>query len=470
MRKESDSVMKKILCALLAIAVSASLISCGNSNNGRTKDGKIAISTSGWPDPDSKDYPKALEREQAFEAANPDVDLTGDTWTFDLKTFYTKAEGGTLPTLYRCNFTEIQRIIDGEYAADITDVLKKRGYEGKFSKMVEEVISRDGRIYSFPMSTYILGLAVNMDLFKEAGLVEADGTPKQPKDWYEMAEFAKQIKQKTGKDGFIMPTMNNAGGWIFTVIAWSFGTEFMKQDKDGKWIATFDSPECVEALQFIKDLRWKYDVLPHNTLIDNGGTSEAVATGKAAIMLASGSVGNQMATYSIDPNTLGMMAIPAGPKRYVTLLGGDTRAIREDATEEQIDACIRFLEFTGNGYDIDESGKKALRETMEQSKEKGAIIGIKSLSPWNEESTKLQYQNSLIEEYANVAPNNVRLYNEFLNDEKVEVQPEEPICAQDLYGILDNCIQNVLGDKDADCAALLKKANSDFQTNFLNNF
>ena len=246
---------KKILCAVLSFAMLTSLAGCGNGNKGRTEDGKIAISTSGWPDPDSPSYPKALEREQAFEEANPDVDLEGDTWTFDLKTFYPKAESGTLPTIYRCNFTEIQRIIDGEYAADITKVLKKRGYEGKFSKKVEAVISKDGKFYSFPISTYILGLAVNMDLFKEAGLVETDGTPKQPKDWYEMAEFAEQIKEKTGKDGFVMPTMNNAGGWIFTVIAWSFGTEFMKQDKDGKWIATFDSPECAGNGQGGNDAR-----------------------------------------------------------------------------------------------------------------------------------------------------------------------------------------------------------------------
>ncbi|MBQ3426929.1 MAG: extracellular solute-binding protein [Clostridia bacterium] len=461
---------KKIVCLVLGLAVCASFTGCGNSNKGRTEDGRIAISTSGWPDPDSPDYPKAQEREQAFEAANPDVDLTGDTWSFDLKTFYPKAESGTLPTIYRCNFTEIQRIIDGEYAADITDVLDARGYTGKFSKKVEDVVSKDGRIYSFPMSTYILGLAINMDLFKEAGLVEADGTPKQPSDWYELAEYAKIIKEKTGKSGFVIPTMNNAGGWIFTVIAWSFGTEFMKQEDNGRWTATFDSQECIDTLQFIKDLKWKYDVLPQDILIDNNVTTEYIATGKSAMMLSSGTIGTQIATYTINPDSLGMMAIPKGPKRYVTLLGGDTRAIRDDATEEQIDACIRFLEFTGNGYDIDESGKQALRDTIERNKERGAVIGIKSLSPWNEESAKQQFQNELIEEYSNVSPNNVKLYNDFLNDETVEVQPEEPICAQDLYAILDRCIQSVLGDKDADCAALLKKANEDFQTNFLNNY
>ena len=50
-----------------------------------------------------------------------------------------------------------------------------------------------------------------------------------------------------------------------------------------------------------------------------------------------------------------------------------------------------------------------------------------------------------------------------------KLHPEEPVCAQELYGILDNCIQAVLTDKNADCAELLKKANSDFQQNYLDN-
>ena len=62
--------------------------------------------------------------------------------------------------------------------------------------------------------------------------MEADGTPKQPKDWYEMAEFAKTIKEKTGKAGLVLPTSANNGGWIFTPIAWSFGVEFMKKNEE----------------------------------------------------------------------------------------------------------------------------------------------------------------------------------------------------------------------------------------------
>ena len=50
-----------------------------------------------------------------------------------------------------------------------------------------------------------------------------------------------------------------------------------------------------------------------------------------------------------------------------------------------------------------------------------------------------------------------------------QLKPEEPVCAQELYGILDGCIQEVLTNKDADCAALIKKASSDFQMNYLDN-
>ena len=91
------------------------------------------------------------------------------------------------------------------------------------------------------------------------------------------------------------------------------------------------------------------------------------------------------------------------------------------------------------------------------------------MSPWNNETEIVSYRNSIIDKYANSNPNHVRLYNEFVTDSSVEIQPEEPVCTQDLYGVLDNCIQEVLTDENADCAAILEKANSDFQRNYLDN-
>ena len=91
------------------------------------------------------------------------------------------------------------------------------------------------------------------------------------------------------------------------------------------------------------------------------------------------------------------------------------------------------------------------------------------MSAWSDNAESVKYLNEQIDKYANSNPNHVKLYNDFVNSD-VEIQAEEPICAQELYGILDSCIQEVLTNKDADCAALLEKANSDFQKDYLNSF
>lgn len=70
----------------------------------------------------------------------------------------------------------------------------------------------------------------------------------------------------------------------------------------------------------------------------------------------------------------------------------------------------------------------------------------------------------LIEEYRNVDEKHLASYND---QSGVEYQVEEPICAQELYSILDSCIQEVLTNVNVDCAELLEKAAADFQQNFL---
>lgn len=75
----------------------------------------------------------------------------------------------------------------------------------------------------------------------------------------------------------------------------------------------------------------------------------------------------------------------------------------------------------------------------------------------------------MIDKYANANINHVRLYNEFVADCPIELRAEEPMCCQELYAVLDSCIQEVLTNENADCAAVLEKANTEFQVNYLDN-
>lgn len=107
------------------------------------------------------------------------------------------------------------------------------------------------------------------------------------------ADVTAQIKQKTGKTGLFLPNTDGSGGWIFMNLAWSFGTDFVKEE-NGNIVSAFNTPECVKALQYIKDLKWKYDALPESQFGDND-FKKAFAEGDIAMGF--------FGTSEVDENT-----------------------------------------------------------------------------------------------------------------------------------------------------------------------
>ncbi len=459
--------IKKITAIILTAALAAGISSCGTGKKAVDENGKTIVYVGGWPTNEGKELDRMNERKALYEKENPDAVIEGDPWSFKIDTFYAKAEGGELPTVFNTNFTELAQIIQSNYSADLTEVLKKRNYDGKFNKYILDAASKDGKIYSFPTSAYTLGLGYNVELFEKAGLTEPDGTPKQPKTWDEVAQFAKQIKDKTGVAGIVFPTAENNGGWIFTPIAWSYGVKFMERDSDGKWKAAFDTPEAAAALQWVKDLKWKYDVIPDNVVVGADKYYELFSTEQAAMMIAPGNYSDYVIQYGMTPDKLGLMAFPAGPSRHVTLLGGELQSVSAKSTPEQIDAAIRWIE-TKYNYEATDAFKQTTAADIDKKLEKNVIVGIKGMSVWDKDTESVKFEHNLIDEKCNINPNHVRLYNEFVEN-PCELQAEEPVCAQELYKILDDCITAVLSDENADCAAVIKQACEDFQRDYLDN-
>ena len=462
---------KKAAALIMAGVMTLSVFSaCGSkSTNDTDENGKTVITVGSWPDKEGTELDNMNARKDAFEQANPDVSIKPDPWKFERQTFYAKASGGQLPIVYGAGFTELPEIISSGFAADLSSILSKRGYDGMFNPIVLDVISKDDAIYVMPEGVTLMGLMINTDLFKEAGLLDADGTPKQPETWNDVVDFAVKIKKATGKPGFVIPTAGNSGGWLFTALAWSFGVDFMEKDADGKWKATFNTPEAAEALQFIKDMKWKYDILPSNSLINAEEWRKIFGTGQAGITFGAGDYpANSVAQYGIEPNSIGMVAMPKGPKKHVTLLAGNFSCINSEATEKQIDAGVRWLE-TKFSHKLTDEFKTNKKADIDLKIKNNQLVGIKGMSVWSNESEALKYEQQLIDENINTNPNHVRLYNEFAANCPCEVRAEEPVSAQQLYATLDRCLQEVMTNENADCAAILEKANSDFQSNYLDN-
>lgn len=156
--------------------------------------------------------------------------------------------------------------------------------------------------------------------------------------------------------------------------------------------------------------------------------------------------------------------MPAGPEKHVTLIGGDVLGIPKGSTQEQIDAAFKWEEYSGISYSLTDAGKESILAGYEKKKSDGTLIGIKDLSIWKDSSERQKFVNETIDANININPNHIKSYND---KDGIDYQVEEPVCTQDLYKLLDGCIQEVLTNKDADCAALLKTASETFQSNFL---
>ncbi len=234
---------------------------------------------------------------------------------------------------------------------------------------------------------------------------------------------------------------------------------------DGKWTATFNTPEAVEALEFIKSLKWKYDVISENFMLDNANSIKQFASGEAGMAFSEPSSVKSYQASGFNKDDVCMVQLPAGPKRHVTLLGGGYNVFNAKNTDEQIDAAFKYIEWVGSGRLLNDDTKKKMEENILLSVEENKIVGLVGVSPWKDNDPVRQYELELNEKHMNVNENQIKIYND--KNTGIEYQEEEPVECQALYGVLDTCVQAVWTDQNADCAALIADAARNFQANYL---
>ncbi len=96
------------------------------------------------------------------------------------------------------------------------------GYgEDEFWPGALKSVTWKGKRYGVPTNNETMALIWNADLFRQAGL----DPEKAPATWDELVQFSKQIKDKTGKNGYGMVARVNAGNTPFRVMPalWAYG-------------------------------------------------------------------------------------------------------------------------------------------------------------------------------------------------------------------------------------------------------
>ena len=114
---------------------------------------------------------------------------------------------------------------------------------------------------------------------------------------------------------------------------------------------------------------------------------------------------------------------------------------------------------------IDDAAKTAMDGEYQVRAEQGLPVGFYQYSPWANSSERSAFEHETIDKYANILAENVAEFNNPPAD--LQLKPEEPMNCQELYTVLDACIQEVITNPDADPAALIKQAAANFQSDFL---
>jgi ABC-type glycerol-3-phosphate transport system substrate-binding protein len=457
--------MKKIYqsAVVLLLFLFAALPVFSGGNRSTNSSGRTVVQLGIWPE-DTLPAEIALHQEfvRIFNSRYPDVELQPAQYRYAVDTFVSMAEAGRVPTVFETWFTEPQKLISGGFVKDITAEIRALGWDTKMNPAVRDLLSSNGRIYGVPRDAYALGLMLNVELFREAGLVDRNGIPLYPKTWDELAQTAQIIKQRTGSAGLCLLAKDNAGGWHFTNIAWGFGANFMVE-RNGRWVAQVNSPEVAAALQYVKDLRWRYDVLTADPTNEDWSSGfRAIGTGAAAMYIAAADAVNQPTEVNGLPvGDLALVPIPAGPRGQFSLTGGTPYMFAANSSSAQIEAALRYLEIMGRSPVVDETTIAGLRADAQRRRNAGVPV-IPDVPAWTDPAL-IRAKQDAIDAFKNVDD---RLYADYFTAVATagNLRSEEPMLAQDLYAELTKCLQAVLTDRNANVQNLLNTAQRNFQS------
>jgi multiple sugar transport system substrate-binding protein len=140
-------------------------------------------------------------------------------------------------------------------------------------------VTNGGDLYGVPFDLHANLWHVNVDLFKEAGLVDDDGNPILPTSREEFAEQAQIMKETTGKDYLATDASQfPIGVRIMFTLVWQQGSDLIAADGT---TGTVDTPEAAEALDFMLDM---FEQGYANPEFNYDASQGAFLSGEAAVL------------------------------------------------------------------------------------------------------------------------------------------------------------------------------------------
>lgn len=446
----------RILLSGVAVAATiGALAGCSASSDDGSSGGKVELRVATFPPgADAAAYEAFATQEKQFEKLHTDIDIIGVEYEWEGPTFAVQLAGGSLPDVFTVPFTDSKTLVENGQLMDVTDEITDLGYADKFNPIIlDGVTGDDGHIFGFPRQAYAMGLHYNRDLFEKAGL----DPDKPPTTWDEVRQDAKQIADKTGKAGYAQMAINNTGGWQLTAQTVARGGRTQTDNADGTATSTIDNDATKATLQFLHDLKWTDNSFGSKVDLDWGTINQEFAAGNIGMYTSGSDVYTALVRdFGMDPSIYGLAVVPTEGAEPGTLGGGDIAVISPTVDEQTKEAAVTWIDWYYMQKLMDEDAAVQDAKTLADSDQ---AVGTPVLPVLSREL----YEESLtwIEPYINVPRDQMTPFTDAIWDQTPVGEPKKS--TQDVYALLDNVVQSVLTDENADIDALLTQAQTDAQ-------
>lgn len=277
-----------------------------------------------------------------------------------------------VPTIAVMHESVLGDFVSRKLVEPLDEGFKSVGVDTKdFTEQAARGTVIDGKTYALPFDTWSWLWHINLNLFKKAGLVNADGTPMLPKTGDELLAQAKKFKDATGKPYFSWTTANETAApyrTFVTLVAQQNGQLF----KDGGKKIDMQSKEAKNALELMNKLTQEGAIKPN---LDYGATQQAFVNGDVGVnVVGTWTIDDFIAAsekadsplkggYTVVPfaNMFSKKAVFADGHSWVMLKGG----AKDD---KQRQAAYTFLKFLwDNDYEWSRTGHLTVRKSVANS-------------------------------------------------------------------------------------------------------
>jgi multiple sugar transport system substrate-binding protein len=295
----------------------------------------------------------AKSYEEKYPGRKIDIEaISGTSQNYCIKLQMMMKTDKSIDVVYEDSFMLLSDISSGLLAP--INELNNWNEWNEFYPALRKSVTVNGNIYAAPVSTDVRGLFYNIEIFKKAGIK----IPWQPKNWQDILDTAKIIKEKVPDVTPITMPLSKAmgeGTSMNTLQMLLYGTG-SNLYKDNKWL--LDSKGMLDSLNFIQKLV-KNDLLPRMGILMNPQYNNIVQFDLApkqqfGIILdgswvAGGWFVKDKKTLKAYP--LAKMPTEFGQKPgYVTMSGGWLLAVNSNSNNKK--AAIDFIKYAINKENV----------------------------------------------------------------------------------------------------------------------